>query len=448
MVDSGMIAAMIRRLILIPTVVVLTVVVLTVVASTRVSDACQIPVFRYALERWPPDNYRVVVFHRDALQDELAKELAALSKATDDGARANLDVAVVDLSKGDPDPEFEKLWSDQKNASLPWMVLEYPERGQTRPRCWAGALDVSVVRSLRQSPAREEIAKRLRGGDSAVWVFLDSGNEQKDSAAWMTLETDLARLQKELKLPDLEAIVADASYVPENKIELRLWFSTVRVARSSEAEKPLVRMLLGTESDLFDFNEPMAFPVFGRGRVLPALIGKGINRATIRDACVYLIGACSCQVKEENPGIDLLMSAPWEKWVGRRDEDLKTPEVTAGETIDLILDTIPDPSTDSPSDNATPPVAGDATGEPAVVALTSPEATVSPSSSNSSTTAEVQDRAPPETLSPTTTDAKNADEPSGSSSDGTKRVWPLLAVIAVILVVLAIGSAKLRKPAS
>ncbi len=32
--------------------------------------ACNVPVFRYALERWPADNYEVVVFHRGPLASE------------------------------------------------------------------------------------------------------------------------------------------------------------------------------------------------------------------------------------------------------------------------------------------------------------------------------------------------------------------------------------------
>ena len=35
--------------------------------------ACQIPVFRYALERWQPDPYEVVVIHRGSLSPEHAR---------------------------------------------------------------------------------------------------------------------------------------------------------------------------------------------------------------------------------------------------------------------------------------------------------------------------------------------------------------------------------------
>ena len=56
----------------------------------------------------------------------------------------------------------------------------------------------------------------------------------------------------------------------------------------------------------------MGFSVFGRGRVLYALVGKGIMPETIDTACAFMVGPCSCQVKNQNPGFDLLLSHDWE----------------------------------------------------------------------------------------------------------------------------------------
>jgi hypothetical protein len=74
--------------------------------------------------------------------------------------------------------------------------------------------------------------------------------------------------------------------------------------------------LLNSESDLRDYKEPMAFPVFGRGRVLYAVVGQGISADTIRKASSFIAGPCSCQVKEQNPGFDLLLSCDWDELVG------------------------------------------------------------------------------------------------------------------------------------
>ena len=70
--------------------------------------------------------------------------------------------------------------------------------------------------------------------------------------------------------------------------------------------------MLASEPDLRELAGPQAFPVFGRGRVLYALVNRGINKDNIAEGCAFLVGGCSCVVKAENPGTDLLMSVNWE----------------------------------------------------------------------------------------------------------------------------------------
>jgi hypothetical protein len=71
--------------------------------------------------------------------------------------------------------------------------------------------------------------------------------------------------------------------------------------------------LCGSEPDLDEYsNEPVIFPVFGRGRALYALIGEGINTDNIREAVAFIVGPCGCEIKMLNPGVDLLMAANWD----------------------------------------------------------------------------------------------------------------------------------------
>jgi hypothetical protein len=77
--------------------------------------------------------------------------------------------------------------------------------------------------------------------------------------------------------------------------------------------------LLNSEPDLHEYSDqPLAFPVFGRGIVLYALVGKGISPETIKSASSFIVGPCSCQVKEQNPGFDLLLSHDWDGAVGKQ----------------------------------------------------------------------------------------------------------------------------------
>jgi hypothetical protein len=82
---------------------------------------------------------------------------------------------------------------------------------------------------------------------------------------------------------------------------------------NDKTEKVLLSTLMNSEKDLHDYaGQPMAFPVFGRGRALYALVGKGIERRNLEDAALFLAGPCACEIKRQNPGVDLLIAARWE----------------------------------------------------------------------------------------------------------------------------------------
>ncbi len=85
-------------------------------------------------------------------------------------------------------------------------------------------------------------------------------------------------------------------------------------------------MLLGSEPDLNELSQPMAFPVLGRGRVLYALVGRGISREMIGVASTFMVGPCSCQVKDQNPGFDLLLQFDWNARVSGAELSPPQPE--------------------------------------------------------------------------------------------------------------------------
>ena len=73
-----------------------------------------------------------------------------------------------------------------------------------------------------------------------------------------------------------------------------------------------IKLLLETEPELDEAKGPILFPIFGRGRVLGSLTGKELNEEQIREVTKFLCRECSCQVKELNPGIDMLLTANWD----------------------------------------------------------------------------------------------------------------------------------------
>ena len=316
--------------------------------------ACSIPVFRYALERWQADPYEFIVFYRgqfDPATDALAERLAAFELA-DHEAPANARLQLINLAD-ETDEALLELWESQSSIELPWLVVQHVDADRQLKQVWSSPFDSTNLDLLLTSPVREELARRLLLGDSAVWILLESGDSTQDAAAAKVLERRIAELQSELTLPELATEDLEDGLMSLDPAQLQLSFSLMRVSRDNPAESALVAMLLETEHDLRDFeNQPLAFPVFGRGRVLYALVGEGINDETIETACRELIGPCTCQVKDQNPGCDLLMSVAWERLVtpSRRKHPLPTlpglPEIsptaavaTPSETTLALADT-------------------------------------------------------------------------------------------------------------
>ena len=274
--------------------------------------ACSVPVFRYALERWPADHYRAVIFHRGLLTPT---QQAAVDKLGPDGPeegnRSNIEVRLIDMDDN-PGPEWIGWWEAQQAATLPWLAVMYPPASGIPLALTAGPLDARTIEQLVDSPVRAEVARRLLGGETSVWILLEIGDKAGDDAAEARLSIRLKHLEQTLELPTLEQEDIENGLVSVSQDELQVKFSVIRVSRDDPAEKALVRMLLGTEEDLRELEQTMVFPVFGRGRALYALVGPGINNETVDQACTFLVGACSCEAKEINPGVDLLITADWD----------------------------------------------------------------------------------------------------------------------------------------
>ena len=277
--------------------------------------ACQVPVFRFALERWEADSYTIVIVpgaggKLSAAEEEVTAFLQ--SKGSTDSATANLNVRI------DPENVGEGVGAT--------LRLIYPSKlaGSDVPAIWSGALIMKNARALVDSPARRKIVTRLLNGESATWVLIESGDKGKDDNAASEIEKAFLKAKSELKIPDGVLTVEEAQEVPQavgrdqddvlrSKIPLRIDFSLIRISRDDPAEAIFREMLLHMEDDLGEFtDEPMVFPVFGRGRALEPLIGRGINLENVFEHTSYFCGACSCEIKNQNPGVDLLIAADWE----------------------------------------------------------------------------------------------------------------------------------------
>lgn len=279
----------------------------------RPGRACSVPVFRYALERWASDPYRVILFHKGPLTTEQQKLADAI--APDRNAAPGLPafLKTVDVSKPIP-KNFVQIWEAEKSKPLPRIALFYPKHYGMDLPVWSAPLTSETLAQARHSPLRHRLIRRLLQGETAVWLFLPGGNPKEDQAARRTLEDGLAKLKEELKLPH-QLDENDTTYdspVAEG-VELKIAFSILDVDPKDPKESFLLASLLQVDETLTKNPGPLIIPVFGRGRALTVLQGESIAAKTIEEIGWFLVGPCSCRVKMQNPGWDLLLAVDWDE---------------------------------------------------------------------------------------------------------------------------------------
>ena len=280
--------------------------------STSIVAACNIPVFRFALERWRSDACELVVFSEQPLSsaDEmLINELEQASTLR--GGHANLNVLRVDVSHT-LDQELRDLWIATKqktNLILPAAVVRSLKGKGQAINHWQGSLQELEAASLLSSPARGELLRRLQEGDSIVWVMIKSSDEKRNRSVRDILNTQCKQLPKSIQLPEGIGLPGSELY---SEIPLLLQFSVLEIAPDDPAEQYLVRQISGLKFDAFRSGDPLIVPVFGRGRALEVIPADQLNADLIHELTEFLCGACSCQVKEQNPGFDLLLTTDWD----------------------------------------------------------------------------------------------------------------------------------------
>ena len=250
----------------------------------RAAECCTVPVFRYGLDNWQADTFR----------------LEFPAAATQDGKLADF---FRNLGTALPVNLEAKLGTGTEAR----LLFPHPEEAKS-PVVWSGTLTPASLAALTDSPARKELARRILAGESVVWVLAESGNKADDNAI-------AARVEKRLRYLEQVAILQPIDpNDPTSKLgpgpALRVKFSLLRIP-SAPDESLLLKMLAGPKPTAELTTGPWLAAVFGRGRVLGAWPATDFGDAEIEEACLFLLGACSCQVKRQNPGWDMLMNVNW-----------------------------------------------------------------------------------------------------------------------------------------
>jgi hypothetical protein len=313
--------------------------------------ACSVPVFRYALERWQADDYECLVFHNG----DLSESQNAAYEFLEDPKRAelpvNLHVRKVDIDAPMDDQTRDK-WVQALNltttASLPVAAVFYPPTMRIEEAFWTAPLEEGNVRQIKDSPARFEINRRLRGGHSAVFLLIEGEDPKANEAADIVMEEVFKHIVENFKLPE-EMLDEEGNPfgVGPDVPELKIHMSILRVNKTDPREAFLMANIYGLDDSFREEKRPMVFPFFGQGRVFFPLIGETISKEHLEMACDFLLGDCSCTIKAQNPGADLVFQADWWNLVGGaivKDEPLPplegfsdfTEGRSTGETVQAI----------------------------------------------------------------------------------------------------------------
>lgn len=237
---------------------------LKIIALTGlISLACTTKVSEWVLLNAPANQYTLVYFHKDQLNDNALQQNNDLKRNI---AEANI--------------QFRNALKE--DAVKPYYALYYEDR------LFSKYTDPAELRNLISSPVRDKVAAELKGGKLSVMLYLKTGIKEKD-------EKGIQALRKTLETSPFGQIIP-----------------VIELSRSDITEKHFISMLLNVEADLKSINEPMLFGIFGRFKALEPLVAVGITEENINLMIDFLTADCSCLIKDNLPGTDILYINKWD----------------------------------------------------------------------------------------------------------------------------------------
>ncbi len=238
------------------------------------SFICPMKVSEWTMLNFEPSDYKLRYYCKDKCAQTYQKLNTSLKNA-------NINFKSFDVQTID-DIKEKTLYNISGNKSLPFYALFNDNR------LFASYNSVAEMKGLSNSPLRKKIADMLKAGNLYVILYLKTGDKFKD--------------EKGAKLIN--------KYLSESRFKDII--PVVNLSRHDKVEKTFVKLLLKVEHDLAEIKEPMLFGIFGRFRVMEPLVGNGISNENINYLTQFLTADCSCLIKEQMPGIDMLYINDWE----------------------------------------------------------------------------------------------------------------------------------------
>ena len=233
------------------------------VIGAILSLGCTTKVSEWVLLNAEPNQYTLVYFHNSPLSDAEIRQNSTISKSI-----SSANIGFRNIQKQD--------------ISRPYYALFYGSR------FFKGYNDSGDLKGLTVSPLREKIAAEIIAGKLCVILYLTTGDKAKD-------EQGLRIIHNSLRGSPFRDVI-----------------TVVELCRSNTEESHFVSLLLNVEYDLNTIHEPMLFGIFGRFKALEPLVGKGISEENIKLMADFLTADCSCLIKDNLPGTDILFTNKWD----------------------------------------------------------------------------------------------------------------------------------------
>lgn len=260
--------------------------------------ACTIPVFRFALDRWDSDKFELLLPASLAADSAVADLLRPL--------RANGTANLSIVTSEDPAITTPQLRS-----------ADFEDQ-----KIWSGELNAASLAQIIDSPVRQQILTRILAGESVIWIIAHD-NSPEDLAEAERIEKRLRFLEQVASLPIQDPDDPDSQLGPGPALLLK--FTTLRINRNDPTEAVFLKMLAGPTGDIDPATTSFAAAIFGRGRVLGACALDELDDVSMEESSMFLIGRCSCSVKDQIPGWDILLNVDWDKALSEAD----TPDTSA-----------------------------------------------------------------------------------------------------------------------
>lgn len=234
-----------------------------IIISWLFGIACDTRVSEWVLLNAVPENYLLVYSYNGEIEDQVKKAHETLKK----------DIRVANI-------RFAEIKNVKVNQ--PYYSLYY------RNRLFGKYNSIDELVHLTTSPLRGKIADEILSGKLCVMLYLETGDPAKDSR----YRGDILNKLKDSPFRNI--------------------ITFIELNRNSVEESHFVSMLLHVEDDLAAIGEPMLFGIFGRLKALEPLVSKGITEENVGYMIDFLTADCSCLIKDNMPGVDILFTNKWE----------------------------------------------------------------------------------------------------------------------------------------